>query len=107
METEPSTTTPSCSFEWLCSATMAPGSIAIQHVISDSPITGWIWIPGAGEKGGSCERRTQVTLLAAPEPTLAFMPSTVPDIFPPIAQRDRGLLTRAADSRHVRTHCRP
>jgi hypothetical protein len=40
MEIDPSTTTPSCSFTWLCSATMAPGSMAIQQVISDSPITG-------------------------------------------------------------------
>ena len=39
-ETDPSTTTPSCSFTWLCSATTAPGSMAIQQVISDSPITG-------------------------------------------------------------------
>src|ERR687897_2686897 len=61
---------------------MAPGSIVIQQVISDSPITGWIWIPGAGENGGTSDRRTQVTLLAAPEPALASLASTVPDIFP-------------------------
>ncbi len=76
----------------------APGSMAIQQVINASPITGWIWIPGAGENGGTSERRTQVTLMAASEPAPASISSTVLVIFPPLAQRDRGLSTGAARS---------
>src|SRR5687768_5473733 len=106
METDPSTTTPNCSLTWLCSATMAPGSMTIQQVISASPITGWIWIPGAGENAGTSDRRTQVTLLAAPVFAPSSFPSPVPDIFPPLAQRDPGLSTGAAGSQHVRIHCR-
>jgi hypothetical protein len=56
--------------------------MAIQQVISDSPITGWIWIPGAGENGGTSDRRTQVALFADLEPAPASLTSTVPDIFP-------------------------
>jgi hypothetical protein len=56
--------------------------MAIQQVINDSPITGWTWIPGAGENGGTCERRAHVTPFAAPESLVSgVFPDS--DMFPP------------------------
>src|SRR5215213_1361242 len=104
--TDPSTTTPSCSCTWLCSATIAPGSMAIQQVMNDSPITGWIWIPGAGENGGTSDRRTQVAPVANLESDPGLLTSTVPDIVSTLPQCDSGPPTGAASSRYVRNHCR-
>jgi hypothetical protein len=61
--------------------------MAIQHVINDSPITGCTWIPGAGENGGTSDRRAQVTPFAAPEP-FARMLAFASDIFLPLPSRD-------------------
>src|SRR5215218_8373738 len=80
--------------------------MAIQQVMSDSPITGWIWMPGAGENGGTSDRRTQVAPFADLESTPASLTSAVPDIFPLLPPCNSDPATGEAHSRHVRSHCR-
>jgi hypothetical protein len=49
--------------------------------MNDSPITGWIWMPGAGENGGTSDRRTQVAPFADLAPDSGSLTSIVPGIF--------------------------
>jgi hypothetical protein len=50
----------------------------IQQVINASPITGRTSIPGAGEKGGTSERRDHVMPGPEPAPPLEFPPDMLP-----------------------------